>query len=109
MPVKGIFVFKPLDNLTFVSVFFDWAVKGVGDNRISIQINYAAERALRRGVIWRRRSDHTQSDHGSQFVERILTAVMTLRQQNRDVLDYLAAACRAANLGNLAPSLLPVD
>ncbi len=26
-------------------------------------------------------------------VERILTAVMTLRQQNRDVLDYLAAAC----------------
>jgi transposase len=71
--------------------------------------NNAAERALCRGVIWRRRSYGTQSDHGSQFVERILTAVMTLRQQNRDVLEYLTAACRAANLGNPAPSLLPVD
>jgi hypothetical protein len=41
------------------------------------------------------------------FVERILTAVLTLRQQNRDVLDYLATACRAATLGIPAPSLLP--
>lgn len=69
--------------------------------------NNAAERALRRGVIWRRRSYGTQSDNGSLFVERILTAVMTLRQQKRDVLDYLAAACRAVTLGIPAPSLLP--
>src|SRR5450756_201788 len=69
--------------------------------------NNAAERALRRGVIWRRRSYGTQSASGSLFVERILTAVLTLRQQNRDVLDYLAAACRAATLGIPAPSLLP--
>jgi transposase len=69
--------------------------------------NNAAERALRRGVIWRRRSYGTQSVGGSLFVERILTAVMTLRQQNRDVLDYLAAACKAVTLGNPAPSLLP--
>jgi len=70
--------------------------------------NNAAERALRRGVIWRHHSYGTQSASGSLFVERILTAVMTLRQQNQDVLDYLATACRAATLGSPAPSLLPV-
>jgi len=69
--------------------------------------NNAAERALRRGVIWRRRSYGTQSGNGSLFVERILTTVMTLRQQKRDVLDYLAAACKAVTLGIPAPSLLP--
>jgi len=69
--------------------------------------NNAAERALRRGVIWRRRSFGTQSESGSLFVERILTAVISLRQQKRDVLDYLAAACKAVTLGNPAPSLLP--
>jgi transposase len=69
--------------------------------------NNAAERALRRGVIWRRRSYGTQSENGSLFVERILTAVMTLRQQKRDVLDYLATACKAFTLGIPAPSLLP--
>ncbi len=69
--------------------------------------NNAAERALRRGVIWRRRSFGTQSENGSLFVERILTAVISLRQQKRDVLDYLAAACKAVTLGNPAPSLLP--
>ena len=69
--------------------------------------NNAAERALRRGVIWRHHSYGTQSASGSLFVERILSAVITLRLQNRDVLDYLAAACSAASLGIPAPSLLP--
>jgi hypothetical protein len=49
--------------------------------------NNRAERPLRRAVLWRRRSFGTQSEAGSQFVERILTAVTTLRQQRRDVLD----------------------
>jgi transposase len=69
--------------------------------------NNAAERPLRRGVIWRRRSFGTQSEAGSVFVERILTAVITLRQQQRDVLDFLTAACQANILGAHAPSLLP--
>jgi len=69
--------------------------------------NNAAERALRRGVIWRRRSFGTQSENGSRFVERILTVVITLRQQNRDVLDYLAEACKARTRGSIPPSLLP--
>jgi transposase len=70
--------------------------------------NNCAERPLRRAVLWRRRSFGTQSEAGSQFVERILTAVTTLRQQRRDVLDYLTAACAAAICHNPAPSLLPL-
>jgi transposase len=70
--------------------------------------NNCAERPLRRAVLWRRRSFGTQSAAGSQFVERILTAVTTLRQQRRDVLDYLTAACAAAICQGPAPSLLPL-
>jgi len=69
--------------------------------------NNNAERPLRRAVLWRRRSFGTQSATGSQFVERILTAVTILRQQQRDVLDYLTAACAAAFCGDRPPALLP--
>src|SRR3970040_961410 len=69
--------------------------------------NNSAERRLRRAVLWRRRSFGTQSQAGSRFVERVLTAVTTLRQQNRDVLDYLTEACAAAARGDPPPSLLP--
>jgi transposase len=69
--------------------------------------NNAAERPLRRGVLWRRRSFGTQSEAGSVFVERILTAVITLRQQKRDVLDFLTEASKAKTCGDHAPSLLP--
>jgi transposase len=71
--------------------------------------NNAAERPLRRAVLWRRRSFGTQSDDGSRFVERVLTAVTTLRQQKRDVLDSpgVTEACTAAIRGSKAPSLLP--
>jgi transposase len=51
--------------------------------------NNAAERPLRRGVLWRKRCFGTQSEQGSLFVERILTTVLTLRQQKRDVLEFL--------------------
>jgi len=69
--------------------------------------NNAAERALRRAVVWRRRSFGTQSMDGSRFAERLLTVVTTLRQQNGAVLDYLTAACTAVLQGQPAPSLLP--
>ena len=55
--------------------------------------NNQAERALRRAVLWRRKSFGTKSESGSRFVGRILTTVTTLRQQGRDVLGYLATAC----------------
>jgi transposase len=71
--------------------------------------NNHAERCLRRAVLWRRRSFGTQSATGSRFVERVLTTVTTLRQQKRDVLDYLTATCAAAIRGDTPPSLLPVS
>jgi transposase len=64
---------------------------------------------LRRGVMWRKRSFGSQSERGLRFTERILTVVTTLRQQNRDVLVYLTAACEAQHLGLPPPSLLPLD
>ena len=72
--------------------------------------NNAAERALRRAVLWRRRSFGTESEAGSRYVERILTAVTTLRQQGRDVLDYLTKLCAEAQekggrVATLPPSL----
>jgi transposase len=69
--------------------------------------NNWAERLLRRAVLWRRRSFGMQSDAGSLFVERVLTAVTTLRQQKRDVLDYLTEACAAAMREDTPSSLLP--
>lgn len=71
--------------------------------------NNAAERALRRGVLWRKRSFGSQSDRGLRFTERILTTVTTLRQQQRNVLDFLTLACQAQHLGLPPPSLLPVN
>lgn len=69
--------------------------------------NNAAERALRYAVIWRKVSFGTNSERGSRFVERILTATTTLWQQGRDILAYLTSACEAAMRGEPSPSLLP--
>jgi transposase len=70
--------------------------------------NNAAERALRHAVIWRRISGGTASEAGSRFVERMLSAVATCRQQERSVLEYLTSCHRARLDGRAAPSLLPV-
>jgi transposase len=75
-------------------------VEGVGPT------NNAAERALRHAVIWRRISGGTDSEAGSRFVERMLSAVATCRQQKRDVLGYLTRCHRAHLLGVEGPSLL---
>lgn len=69
--------------------------------------NNFAERQVRPGVLWRKRSFGTQSQAGSRFAERIMTVVATLKQQHRNVLDYLTEACDAANWGQPVPSLLP--
>lgn len=71
--------------------------------------NNAAERALRPGVLWRKGSFGTQSAAGSRFVESMMTVVTTLKQQQRNVLEYLTEACEAALRGDAAPSLLPVS
>jgi transposase len=69
--------------------------------------NNLGERQVRPGVLWRNTSFGTQSQAGSRFAERIMTVAATLKQQHRNVLDYLTQACDAANWGKPSPSLLP--
>ena len=69
--------------------------------------NNFGERTIRNAVMWRKTSFGTQCPAGSRFVERILTSVTTLRQQKRNVLEYLTAIIRAYRCGGVAPSLLP--
>ena len=69
--------------------------------------NNASERAIRPAVLWRRTSFGSQSEAGSLFVARMLTVVTTLRSQNRNVLEYMTKAIRAARCDQSAPSLLP--
>jgi transposase len=69
--------------------------------------NNAAERALRHAVIWRRTSGGTDSETGSRFVERMLSAVTTCRQQGSSVLEYLTSCFEARLVGRDIPSLLP--
>ena len=82
-----------------------WTFAQVGDVEPT---NNAAERAIRHAVCWRKTSYGSQSDAGRRFVERILTAVATCRQQSRCVLAFLTATLQAARLGEPQPSLLPV-
>src|SRR5204863_4256559 len=69
--------------------------------------NNAAERALRKAVLWRKRSFGCRSEGGCRFVERMLTTVKTLQQHKRPVLEYLAEAITAHRKRRPAPKLLP--
>lgn len=71
--------------------------------------NNHAERLLRRGVLWRKNAFGSHSESGCRFVERLLTAVQTLRLQQRPVLHYLFAALVAHRSGHPAPLLLPAE
>jgi transposase len=71
--------------------------------------NNTAERAIRPGVLWRKGSFGTQSPEGSRFVETMMTVVATLKQQHRNVLDYMLDACEAALRSQPSPSLLPTS
>jgi transposase len=69
--------------------------------------NNSAERAIRHAVMYRKTSFGTQGPEGSRFVERILTTIATLRQQHRNVLEFVTAAYQARLLRAQPPSLLP--
>lgn len=69
--------------------------------------NNAAERALRHAVIMRKTSFGTHSEDGSRFIERMLTTVATLRQQDRDVVGYIQESCERALRQQPPRSLLP--
>ena len=68
--------------------------------------NNTAERALRHGVLWRKTSYGTQTDHGNRAVERLLTIRETCRLQSRRLHTYLAAAITAHQHGAPVPTPL---
>ncbi len=57
--------------------------------------NNRAERALRFGVIWRKRSNGTQSGKGNRWVERILSVKQTCRIKDQPVFPILVDAIGA--------------
>lgn len=68
--------------------------------------NNHSERALRHGVLWRKTSYGTQTDHGDRLVERLLTVRETCRLQGRRLHDYLTAVISADLHRAPIPSLL---
>lgn len=70
--------------------------------------NNRAERALRFAVLWRKRSNGTQSEKGNRWVERLLSFRQTCRLRKQPTFPLLADAVKAyfkeqpPNLGWLA-------
>ena len=69
--------------------------------------NNAAERAVRKAVLWRKTSFGSASQWGSRYAERMLTVCESLRAQGRSILDFLVCSIRARLQGAPRPSLLP--
>jgi transposase len=67
--------------------------------------NNHAERMLRPAVMWRKQSQGSHSLRGCRFVERIMTAVQTLKLAGRSAMDYLERAVRALRCGQSPPLL----
>ena len=71
--------------------------------------NNFGERQIRRAVMWRKTSFGTHSAAGSRFVERIMTTSATLRQQGRNVVEFVMSAMDAQARGLPPPSMLPKE
>ncbi len=71
--------------------------------------NNVAERAVRDAVLWRKTSFGCHSEKGSRFVERMLTVKATLKQQDRNVIDYVVQVREASLRNQPIPSLLPTQ
>ena len=69
--------------------------------------NNAAERAVRKGVLWRKGSFGSHSANGSRFAERMLTVGESLRAQGRSILEFLEETLRSSMAATRRPSLLP--
>jgi transposase len=66
--------------------------------------NNQAERALRCGVLWRKRSLGTQSDKGNRWVERILSLKETCRLKDKPTFPVMVELIRS-NFNNSSPDL----
>ena len=60
----------------------------VEDENIDPTNNFA-ERTIRSAVLWRKGSFGTQSERGATYVERIMTACVTCRFQNKSMVEFL--------------------
>jgi len=69
--------------------------------------NNGAERALHPAVIQRKISHGVQSKTGALCRIRLLTVCTSIRQQGRDLWDFLEQAWNANRHGGAMPSLLP--
>ena len=69
--------------------------------------NNGAERALRPAVIQRKISYGVQSKTGALCRTRLLTVCTSLRQQGRDVWEFLEQAWIAHRHGGEMPSMIP--
>ena len=69
--------------------------------------NNAAERALRKAVLWRKGCFGSQSEAGLRYAERILLISATCQQHQTHPLDFVARSIAALRSGTLAPKLLP--
>jgi transposase len=69
--------------------------------------NNAAERSLRKAVLWRKGSFGSASKAGSRFAERMLTVSESLRAQGRSILAFLGGTIRAGLNSGQRPSLCP--
>jgi transposase len=68
--------------------------------------NNHAERMRRPAVMGRKQGLGSHSVGGCRFVERMMTAVRTLRLRGRSVMDYLTEAVRALRGGLSPPALV---
>jgi transposase len=68
--------------------------------------NNAAERSLRKAVLWRKGSFASATKAGSRLAEPMLTVSESLRAQDRSILDFLEASIRAPPTATPRPSLL---
>jgi hypothetical protein len=68
----------------------------------------SAERALRKGVLWRKGNSGTQSESGNRFTERILTVAETCRRQGLNLMNFPVDAVKAHATEKSVPYLMPV-
>jgi len=71
--------------------------------------NNRAERALRQQVIWKKISQGTKSINGISFAQRLMTISSTLKQQKRNLLEFVETMLINFQAGLPPPNLAPQD
>jgi transposase len=68
-------------------------------------LRLCAQRSLRGAVVYRKLSLGSQSETGEQRIERLLSASITCRLQNRSLYAYLSELLAAHARGDPTPTL----